>query len=214
MYNGRPQPRREAAFTLVEILVAFVLLAVLLGVLYSSLRLGSRTASAVASSATQDQEFALTQELLRRSLENAMAVPLVESDDSYKITFDGESSRIRYISEIVGPDGKLRPYVFELAFNSWDSVVAVSYMSAEPIKATWDQQLSEQIVIADDATTLSIEYFDMTEENQGVWVSSWRNRQRMPLLVKLKLAGRSYKWPEIVVQPKIVVDTRNIDETV
>mgnify|MGYP006214980911 CR=1 FL=1 len=46
-------------------------------------------------------------------------------------------------------------------------------------------------------------------DDDGVWLDSWRGKQPLPKLVRLRIgfpAGDARRWPELIVSPRITDD--------
>lgn len=206
--------KQNSGFTLVELLVAFVLLSMLFGVLYGGLNLGAKTATAVSRIAVEGQVNAAARDLLRRSIENALFFSVdVESDvfnmrDEASISFEGGSNWLRYVSDTTSPSGRRSPVVFELGVDRADEMLVLKYNHREPAKTAWKKPLVEASAIANNVQSLSIEYLSNEEPELNNWVGEWLDQNTFPSLVRIAVVTGDGPWPTILLHPKNVFDAR------
>ncbi|MFQ5994566.1 MAG: type II secretion system protein J, partial [Acidiferrobacterales bacterium] len=84
-----------AGFTLLELIIALVILSTMLMLLFNGLRLGARAWDTVEERTTALQDAHLGQLLIRRQLEQAHALTLEGEDGERRITFFGDSRSVR-----------------------------------------------------------------------------------------------------------------------
>ncbi|HPB75408.1 MAG TPA: general secretion pathway protein GspJ [Chromatiaceae bacterium] len=96
-----------SGFTLVELLIAFVMVALISLLLFSGLRVGIRAWGAVESAAEINTELRLTRDFLRRILSQARPVTLLVEAEPY-LVFAGNRQQVEFVaplSEQVGIPG-------------------------------------------------------------------------------------------------------------
>ena len=96
--GGRPRSRkREAGFTLVEIVVAMVLLSTMMLLLYSGLSFALRSWDAGDAGGRRTADRRIGENFLRRELTEVF--PMRWKDpQTVKVAFSGEAQRLRFVS--------------------------------------------------------------------------------------------------------------------
>jgi general secretion pathway protein J len=82
--------RRDAGFTLVEVLVALTLASLLAAGLYQGLRLGNRAWSALSARAAAADEIGVAHRLARQVIDQAYPLP-APTPQGYQVDFRGEA---------------------------------------------------------------------------------------------------------------------------
>ena len=106
----RIKPRQRSGnrgFTLVELLIAFVLVALISLLLFSGLRVGVRAWEGVEAAAEINTELRLVRDFLRRTLSQVRAVTLLLEGEPY-LVFAGDAQHLEFVaplSEQVGIPG-------------------------------------------------------------------------------------------------------------
>lgn len=106
----RIKPRQRPGnrgFTLVELLIAFVLVALISLLLFSGLRVGVRAWEGVEAAAEINTELRLVRDFLRRTLSQVRAVTLLLEGEPY-LVFSGDAQQLEFVaplSEQVGIPG-------------------------------------------------------------------------------------------------------------
>lgn len=112
--------RRAAGFTLVELLIAFSLIALISLLLFSGLRLGMRAWEGVDRTAEQTAELRVARNFLERALAQARPVSIT-LDDEPVLVFSGDAQDLELVaplSEYVGIPGL---YILRLGLEDGES---------------------------------------------------------------------------------------------
>ena len=92
-----PRGRTDAGFTLIEVIVAMVVLAMIMTTAFGALRLGDRSWEAGMQRAGESEQLRTTVTLLRRQLNQIL--PMVWSvDNERRIAFNGDRTRVQFIA--------------------------------------------------------------------------------------------------------------------
>ena len=87
----------DGGFTLLEVLVAVVIMAVIMTTAFGALRLGGRSWEAGVTRASDNERFRAVADLLRRQV--SQVIPMTWPDGSKKrIAFEGASDQLRFVS--------------------------------------------------------------------------------------------------------------------
>lgn len=208
------QRNNSPGFTLVEVLVALVLLGLISVVLFSSFKLGVRAWEVGSVRAGQPSEVEVVQNLLRNQLREARQLPLGPGEPRVDFTFAGSSEELRFSAPMpahLGMGG------YHVAVVSTDGAgmyrnLILRWHTYRPDMSLTDDRWSEPLVLLDGIAGIEIEYFGRGEEEErAVWHETWDHEETLPDLVRLRLsfaATDDRRWPELLVAPRI----RHIEE--
>jgi general secretion pathway protein J len=197
----RQSRRAQAAFTLLEMLIAMALSVVLLGILTA----GTRAVVDEWQDSTNPFETRLERSLILLQLEQALlgAVPhsYVDHDTlEQNVFFEGGTDTISWAST-VSPQAKQALTAWQLATEGLDGVVLKSTpaFADHPIERL--DAATGTLVLPEVELTLS--YLTLDDLGRAEWLEEWSGaeRQSLPLAVRLEFAEgtRSDEKVEVVV---------------
>ena len=112
-----PCPRAARGFTLVELLLATVLLALLVAGAWSGIRTATRAASSGEELIERTNRVRVAQEFLRRELTQSLALAYEEEvGTGQRLMFGGERDQLTFVAPMPGYLGRGGPYVQQLSF--------------------------------------------------------------------------------------------------
>jgi len=206
--DGQP-PSDDAGFTLLELLVAMVVLSLLSLVMMGSLRFSARVWERTQVASDEADAVSAAQEFLRRQLAAAYPQWQRGGSDAAHILFDGGQQALGFLASPpaqFGPGSDLR-LTLQLSQSGALEVVWQADRSADPPKTT---------VLLSGISSVDFSYYGLPFGGTiPKWSDSWSNRARLPDLVRIRVAfapGDRRVWPELVVHPQISVDAGCIYE--
>ena len=208
-YRDLAGRRRQAGFTLVELLVAMTLLAFLSIALFGGLRFGARSWEAVVDSSAGRDQIVSTQRFLR--------------DRLGQVTLPGSARRGQ-----PGEDGRLEGGPERLEFTApWLSALSLGGLyrftlwreetgngrlmlrwqpaEADPEALEDLGDLAGERVLLDGVAGLALSYYGaVDQEDEPEWLDQWDSPAAPPRLVRVDLAFTDARlvWPDFVVAPK------------
>ncbi|KAA6187287.1 prepilin-type N-terminal cleavage/methylation domain-containing protein [Thiohalocapsa marina] len=229
MTTGPARHDRSAGFTLVELLIALVLIAVITVLMFSGLRLGSRAWEGVETVSDRVADIRVAHNFIGRTLRQARAVELV-FDGQPMLVFSGDAERIELVaplSEHVGIPGL---YVLRLTLEDagdhprlvltrwllhadvlaggddvpeWEPLMQASAIGDN--SSPFDQDLAAgafgRTVLLPQVAEFRLAYFGIAEgEQEPEWLDEWTDQPRLPLKVRLALSTPRQGWPESVIE--------------
>ena len=198
---------RSRGFTLVEVLVAFVLLASFLFLVYQALQLGMRFSDRTTRISRDDETIFLTRRFVSDKL--TLSQPFTETSNGREIvSFLGSSSQLRFVTvaqtgvfrKLVWLELRTRNGAFEIA--QWDYLPRQSVRDPVPLNATIDQ-------VPAGTTELRLRY--QGPENLARWRSDWRDKTYLPAAVTVSVITADLKWPDLVAAPDIGITEVDIE---
>jgi general secretion pathway protein J len=201
--------RRSAGFTLVELMVALLLLALISGVLYGSLSLSANSWDRGEAKADQASDMRQTAEFLRQALGAEHPLRLHKAVDQ-PLYFAGASDSLAFAGATPGRvGGGIYYFRIALAASGQSSKLVLSrtipdYTAVKP--PSFDT--ADASVLAEGVAQLKFSYFgrdpDANDVVDPTWRDHWDDPQILPLLIRMDVkTTQGTSWPSLVVEPKI-----------
>jgi general secretion pathway protein J len=196
--------RRARGFTLIEVILATVLLASGLALAFASLRAASATAARGEEIARRDERMRAVSNFLRRRLSSARSIAYaLDPTTGQQLRFSGDDGQMRFVADLPDYLGRGGPYVHTLR--------VVRDGDAERIEVDLAMALAGQTieespprppdVLVEGLGAVRFRYRGMTADGQlGGWTDSWGTPEALPLQVSIDLADKDGRaWPPLVV---------------
>ncbi len=206
----RVKPENTAGFTLVELLLAVVLMSILFGLAYGGLHAAGVSAQRGEILLVESGELRTAHQFVRRQLNQLLPLPYAVADDinPVRIVFDGDETHIQFVAPMPGylGDGGPQVQLLELAGGSDDRVLQFSHALLQGFEQE-DLHERDPIVLVEGVETASFEFL-MAGINGDIntWVPSWNQREKLPLAVRLNLEfvqSERLRWPELVAGVRV-----------
>ncbi|NNG05466.1 MAG: prepilin-type N-terminal cleavage/methylation domain-containing protein [Inquilinus sp.] len=204
---------RERGFTLVELLVAMVLLGMLSVVLFGGLRFGARAWEAGSQRMERSNEIETTQSVLRRLLGTARGAIVFERDPDRGPgvwTMLGSRSGLSFAAPLPAHRGTGGPHGFALGLERQDDgrALVLRWALHRPESAPdIAGEAGEATVLLQDVAALRIDYYGSREMGDTAeWSDNWEDNTRMPRLVRVRVefpTGDPRNWPDLTVAPAV-----------
>lgn len=196
--------RRRRGFTLLEVMIALVLLGLLLAVLFAGLRLGARSWDAGESRAREAAERAQVLAFLDRSLARAEPLYWQLSGATQKLAFEGLPDRVSWVAPLPAHrgGGGLTWLSLELGELDGQSALVLGYQFFHP--DTLDpEHLTEREILLEGVTGLGIEYFGSGEPGASpLWSGTWSSQNELPQLIRVRVEDVRGAWPDLLSVPR------------
>lgn len=200
-----PGRSAERGFTLIEVLLATVLLAAGMALAFAIVRSTLAISTRGEAIAAGSERMRGVESFLRRRLVAAMPLPM-ERDPAkgVGIAFSGDEQNMRFVAELPGYLGRGGPYVHALTVHEEDGAkqlrIGLTLLQAgQRVEEDPPRGLE---LLADDLEQVRFRYrgIDPTTRELGDWQPQWHEPGRMPLLVSVEIAPVTGKaWPPLVV---------------
>ncbi|MCV3243112.1 general secretion pathway protein GspJ [Mesorhizobium sp. ZC-5] len=191
--DARPLPPpadRDAGFTLIDMLVALILLAVMSGLMVAFIG-QFRTMKRIQTDLSAQMELDALAGYLETSIGNAMPLTFVEDYVEQRISFKGDASELRFVT--IARQGTL-------SFGLRET--RISLQGGEPLKTlvqdfvprrvdeTARTAATGSVDLAGNLSALKFQYlsYDMATHSP-LWSETWNNRAGLPAAVRITLVA-------------------------
>ena len=205
--------RQHSGFTLLEVLVAVVIMAVIMTTAFGALRLGGRSWEAGVTRASDNERFRTVADLLRRQV--SQVIPMTWPDEKKKrIAFEGTSDRLRFVSP--APQQHRQAGLFEYGFSTQqdgpDTNLILSFIPFNPDSEAFQRPARhQQLLLVAGLQRVSFDYFGSpgdagvrdrtrTSTQPPSWQPRWAaDATRYPDLIRVRLEVNEGQqaWPEL-----------------
>lgn len=196
--------RGAAGFTLIEIMVATVLLAAAMTLGFATLRAASAAATRGEQQSQRNERMRAVEGFLRRRIASALPVSydVVEATGS-PVRFTGAPDRIRFVADLPAYLGRGGPHLHDITVVEDDDglrlQIEFAVVLANEVNAERSPRPPE--LLAGGLREVKISYRALDAQNRiGDWEDTWEQNDRMPLQVRIEiLDGHGDRWPPLVV---------------
>lgn len=198
-------PRRAGGFTLIEVLLALVLLAAGLALAFATLRSTTAVAARGEDMAQASERMRAVHGYLRARL--ASAQPIVFATDRGTLRqarFIGMPQRMRFVADLPDYLGYGGPYLHDVRADG-EGRLQVAFAVVRPEASLEDVDLRARGLraerLADGMRAVRFRYRGLDADNRlGPWQDRWETSEMLPLQVKVEMeAVDGGRWPDLVV---------------
>lgn len=203
-----PAAPHVGGFTLVEVLLATVLLA-------AGLTLAFATITGATTTARHGEELAQTNEheravenFLRRRIAGARAVPFAtDPSSSLPMRFEGDATHMRFVSDLPDYIGRGGPSMHELKVERMGARDELRLTLALAVVQPGVDAKPERDpeILAEHLKKVSFRYRALGQDRKlADWRDDWTAVEQMPLLVEVAITGADGRaWPLLVIAPRL-----------
>ena len=204
---NRPRFRPEnpsRGFTLLEMLVAILVLALLMTAAFGAVRLAGRSYETGINRSAMTEETRTVSDFLRRQF--AQLVPVSWRDDGPQYAFAGDPTSIRFVAPAPRHPaaGGLLIYTLGIRNTHGSQSLVLAYQLFDPGQP--DRQIGEsasQLVLAEGIDAISFQFYGSVEVGHSApsWREVWPQEENsLPELVKISLTSTKDPtgWPEMI----------------
>ncbi|MFI0397786.1 MAG: prepilin-type N-terminal cleavage/methylation domain-containing protein [Thiolinea sp.] len=209
---SRSSRKQQAGFTLLEMMIAFSLLALLFLALFASFNTIGRGWEAADRKLLKTEDTRLISEFLRNQLSQTIVVQ-IKGENGPVYAFEGTDHYVRYAAPLQPLQNQGGIYLIELAvgLDRDGRKLEMRYAPYRP-DMDWDEALKEvePVLVYSGLGLVHFDYYAAESDKEDPrWESEWLEQPVYPLLMRVKIEGKDHQiWPELVV------DLPQVDEYV
>jgi general secretion pathway protein J len=194
--------RPARGFTLIEVLIATVLLAAGLTLAFATLGAATKTTQRGEGIAAQSERIRAVENFLRRRLEATRTVPFnFDSSTGAAQRFIGDSERMRFVADLPDYLGRGGPYLHDFAIEDGGERITLSLNMVLAGQTIEEQEPRPPEVLVEGLRSARFRYRSYAPEGGlGEWQEEWENGEQLPLMVEITLVDRNDQvWPPVIV---------------
>lgn len=192
-----------AGFTLIEVLLATMLLAAGLALGFATLRAAAATAQRGEAIAARNERIRAVSEFLRRRIGGAQGIVFAQ-DRSTGVSrrFEGDAQSMRFVADLPDYLGRGGPHLHQLALAGQDGEQAlrVEFNMVLAGETIGDPAARPPEPLAAGLRSVRFDYraSQQTEETPA-WKPRWEHPEALPALVRVRVVDARGAWPDLVV---------------
>jgi len=195
----------QQGFTLLELLIALVMVSLVMTAAFGALRVGSRSWESGVERADSVEEMQAFAEFLRRQM--AQTVPLAWDDEAgTRIAFAGNQQQVRFVAPAPFESGRvgLLTYTLSIERGPDGSRLQLAYNPYNPGAAGIGRSPDEaDITIGTTFAASSLDYYGaINSDSRASWQRGWpATADLYPQLLRIRFGDNSNnaEWPELVL---------------
>lgn len=210
--------KRSGGFTLVELLLALVLMSMLLGLAYGGLRASTRATDKGQAILEQSSRIRMAHQFVRKQMNQMASLAFAQNEsDATRIVFQGDANKIRFVAPMPGYLGFGGPQVQELALVPGEKgeMLVLSHALLQGFEEQ-NLYLRDPIVLIDKIDSAGFSFLGRDEEGElTAWASQWEQPGVLPASVSLDIEFTEdvyLKWP--LLTASVRVDSTALDDLV
>jgi len=211
-----PQIRKDAGFTLIEVMLAMTLLSIMMVLLFSSLKICAESWNKGERKIAEVNEKAVVYQFFKRHLTSVRPLWDDFSEQQRSFSFQGENNKLQFISVFPAGSGRKGIQLFEVSYDQSDNgVIKVILKPFYPLADDQQWQQEEEILL-EKVEAFEISYFGKGRTDvYGAWNDNWLQKEQLPELIKIKIELKDHSyWPEMVFALKLATKQPDLGRVV
>lgn len=210
--KSSPGKRRQAGFTLLELLVALTLLSLVFAALFGELRFATRAWDAADAKLDRNGELLSVHSFLRQRFQQVHVAQTTQQPDNATspVAFTGNSRSMEFLGTMPAniADGGFYEISLssEIGRDGTNLFISWRPFDADGTTTVADSRDNSRILLR-NIDKVRFDYFGKTADTLAPqWWDSWPSRDSAPSLIRMQVLfedGDPRSWPELLVAPAI-----------
>ena len=208
--------RRQSGLTLLEMMIALLLLSMLLMLLFGGLRLASSSWDRGSAFTDNVSQMQLVENFMRREISQAAPYRLRQDPQDPKavlLGYEGDTERLRFVALMPAAAARGGLYVLTFGLSRHDDKQAFT-LWREPVDRhasgasaqADDEGVNAPVILAKNVAHLAFSYYGAPagSNRPASWLPAWNDSNAAPQLVRMKITfDDGTSWPDLVVAPRV-----------
>jgi prepilin-type N-terminal cleavage/methylation domain-containing protein len=179
--HGKPLLCCKCGFTLLELMVSFMIIAMMVGILTGALRLGIKSVISGEERIDALERLGSSVRIISSQIQSLNALTFLE-DEEKRYFFEGDSESLRFSSNYAVWGGQ-KGYVLVTYTIQGDDTEGLHLTVSE---STLGFESERETLLLDSLESASFEYFHRDPlEEEGEWLDTWDDTKRLPAKIGL-----------------------------
>lgn len=192
----------QTGFTLLELLVAIMVLTMVMTAAFGAVRVGSRSFAAGVLHADETAEIRAIANVLRRQFRQLLLITRVENRRDF-IAFTGGRHHVQFVAPAPDSASGAGYLVYRLTAETSPetSPMILNYAPFDPGSDDFTMpKNSGRELLTERLSGVTFDYFGAHgERDQPAWHTEWpADAARLPLVVRMHLTSSGQQWPDLL----------------
>ena len=197
--------RRSSGFTLIEVLLATVLLAAGLALGFATVRAAGATAQRGEAIAERNERIRAVSEFLRRRIGGMQGLVFeLDPESGESRRFAGEAESMRFVADLPDYLGRGGPHLHALgvARDGDGFALQVDFRMVLAGETIEGSRARPPEPLADGLRSVEFAYRGPGKDGKPApWLYKWEHPEALPAQVRVRIVDAQGAWPDLVVAP-------------
>ena len=197
--------RRAGGFTLIEVLLATVLLAAGLALGFATVRAAGATAQRGEAIAERNERIRAVSEFLRRRIGGMQGLVFeLDPESGESRRFAGEAESMRFVADLPDYLGRGGPHLHALgvARDGDGFALQVDFRMVLAGETIEGSRARPPEPLADGLRSVEFAYRGPGKDGKPApWLYEWEHPEALPAQVRVRIVDAQGAWPDLVVAP-------------
>lgn len=209
------RPTHNRGFTLVEVMIALVLMSLAMTLMMAGLRYSAKAWNSADQRMMSLADLQAARRLVGSTLSRAIPVVIGEEDDK-RYLFEGEEHAVTFAVYMPPYPDQAGLYLTTLFITEEDAFFQLRLkrsLLTPDINPFGQWQPEEDVLIWQSEQPLSFAYFGTDSDEEGSWQTQWDGAMQIPQLVKLEIDSATDEqrpWPNLITPIRVDMDSHCI----
>ena len=194
--------RHARGFTLIEVLLATVLLAAGVALAFATLRSATAMVQRGEAIAQRNERMRAVEGFLRRRIASAQNIAFATDPDTQRqYRFIGEPRRMRFVADLPDYLGRGGPYLHDFVVADSGARLQVSFTQVQSGQLVNENAPRGPEALAQGLRSVRFRYRGLDEEGKlGEWQEQWNAVENLPLQASVEIqSADGHVWPPMIV---------------
>ncbi len=195
---------KSKAFTLLEVMIAMVILSLILLMLFSSLHTANKHWQVGQIRSEKNDEIRLSSFFIRKQI--SQAIPLIWADkNGRRLLFSGEQDQLSFTANLPAHRGGGGLYFLTMHVINFESKnqLGLHYSLVQPDNSPLENNISDEtayVDLIDNINEVTFSYFGNEDKKQEPqWYDKWPSEKVLPKMIRINISSNNPEkvWPNI-----------------